>query len=195
MTYSINNIRSFIQKHARGFTLIETLVAVLLLATAIAGPLTIASKALTAALVSKDQITAYFLAQDAVEYVRFKRDSNCLASGSPCSSGTWLTGLAACTSATGATKCYFDSTENNPVNPAACASPCVAIRYDTSAYRFTYAAPSATVLSRIFTRTIAITNPYGGTADQALITVTVSWSDMAGITRNVVMSEVISNWQ
>ena len=56
----------FKQKIARGFTLIETLIAVLILTTAIAGPLTIASKGLTATLVAKDQISAFYLAQDAV---------------------------------------------------------------------------------------------------------------------------------
>jgi prepilin-type N-terminal cleavage/methylation domain-containing protein len=65
-----------ILKQARGFTLVETLVAVLLLTVAIAGPLTIISKSLITALVAKDQVTAFFLAQDAVEYVRFVRDTN-----------------------------------------------------------------------------------------------------------------------
>ena len=61
----------------------ETLIAVLVLSLAITGPLTIAQKGLQAALISKDQDTAFYLARDAVEYVRFVRDTNCLKAGAP----------------------------------------------------------------------------------------------------------------
>src|SRR3990167_9485995 len=79
-------VKSQKSKVKRGFSLIETLVAVLLLATAITGPLTIASKSFLVATVAKDQVTAFYLAQDAVEYVRFARDSNKL------SGSDWLSG-------------------------------------------------------------------------------------------------------
>lgn len=60
----------------KGFTLVETLVAVAILMIAIAGPLTIAQKSLMASIYAKDQVTASFLAQDAMEYVKNWRDSN-----------------------------------------------------------------------------------------------------------------------
>lgn len=169
---------------ASGFTLIETLVAIVILTTAIAGPLTIAAKSFMAATVVKDQITAFYLAQDAVEYIRFKRDTNRLAGSS------WLTGLdgGICTGATG---CYLDSTGNNPANPTFCPGTCQPLRYDTTNNRFTYTGGTAT----IFKRTIVITTPVGTNADEASITVTVSWSDQAGITRSVVVLENMFNWQ
>jgi len=54
----------------KGFTIIETLVAVTLLMIAIAGPLLIASKGLTSALYAKDQMTASYLAQEAMETIK-----------------------------------------------------------------------------------------------------------------------------
>lgn len=184
----------------KAFTLIETLVAVLLLVTAITGPLTIASKGLTAALVAKDQITAYFLAQDAIEYIRYRRDTNCLGtSPAACASNVWLSGLGQCLSADGTVRCVIDSTHNifssGTNNCSALPTACTNMKYDTVAKRFTYGSVSSTVVNTIFTRTTSIINPYGSSADQALVTVVVEWSDMAGITRNVTMREVLFNWQ
>ncbi len=61
---------------ARGFTLVETLVAIAVLMIAIAGPLVVASKGLTAALISRDQMTASLLAQETMEMIKNTRDNN-----------------------------------------------------------------------------------------------------------------------
>ncbi len=77
---------NYIQKN-RGFTIIETLVAITILMISIAGPLTIANKSLMAAIYAKDQVTASFLAQDLMEDIKNQRDS-ALASGM--SFATWV---------------------------------------------------------------------------------------------------------
>lgn len=66
----------------RGFTLIETLVAIAILMISIAGPLVIASKALNAALYAKDQSAATFLAQEEMEIIKNIRDNNLFAGAS-----------------------------------------------------------------------------------------------------------------
>lgn len=58
-----------------GFTLIETMVAVSILAIAVAGPLVTASRAMVAAQTARDQLIASHLAQEGVEYVRALRDN------------------------------------------------------------------------------------------------------------------------
>lgn len=58
-----------------GFTLIETLVAVSILTFAVAGPLFSADRAIVAAITARDQLTASYLAQEGVEYVRAMRDN------------------------------------------------------------------------------------------------------------------------
>jgi prepilin-type N-terminal cleavage/methylation domain-containing protein len=61
-------------KAHRAFTLIETMVAVTILTLAIAGPLFTASRAIVAAQNARDQLTASYLAQEGIEYVRMMRD-------------------------------------------------------------------------------------------------------------------------
>ena len=60
----------------RGFTLIETLVSVAILMVAIAGPLTIANQALTAALGSRNAMIATYLALDGMESIKNIKDNN-----------------------------------------------------------------------------------------------------------------------
>lgn len=62
----------------KGFTLIETLVAISVLVVAIAAPLSLASQSLFSAYYAKDQLIASHLAQEAIEIVRQKRDHNLL---------------------------------------------------------------------------------------------------------------------
>lgn len=67
-----------ILKKTRGFTLIETLVAISLLTVAIVAPMSLAAQSLAAAYYARDQITAFFLAQEAIEAVRSVRDAQIL---------------------------------------------------------------------------------------------------------------------
>ncbi len=175
----------------KGFTLIETLVAVMLLSLAIAGPLTIASKSLNATLVSKDQFIAFYLAQDAIEQVRYLRDTSalCLAAGS--SSGScagvtdWLSRLALCVSVDG---CKIDTVQDTVTS---CVGACTTLNYDAANHYYSYT--SGSLSPQRFIRTIKITNTV---ADEAVVTVTVSWSDLAGVTHlPVTVRENIFRWQ
>ena len=60
----------------RGFTLIETLVAIAVLSLAITGPMVIAQKGIGSAIYARDEVTAFYLAQEAIEYIRNVRDTN-----------------------------------------------------------------------------------------------------------------------
>lgn len=179
-------------KNIRGFSLIETLVAVLLLATAIAGPLTIASKGLVTAVVAKDQVIAFFLAQDAIEFVRFARDTNKLQNSS------WLSGsgvdLTPCVSTDG---CYLDSTLQNPSTPSACASSdCKSPLESTDRYLYQsggYYSYNSSGTRTPFVREIIIDEIVPD--QEASVTVRVHWSDAGGRERMVEVQENIFNWQ
>ncbi|MFA6797530.1 MAG: type II secretion system protein [Candidatus Paceibacterota bacterium] len=91
-----------------GFTLIEALVAISLLMIAISGPMTIVQKGLNAAYLSRDQMTASFLVQDAIEAVRNIRDTSALNNDYK-DGDNWLSGLSDCICETDNDNCDFDN--------------------------------------------------------------------------------------
>jgi len=187
---------------AGGFTLVETLAAILLLSIALAGPMVIAQKGLQASLIAKDQDTAFNLAQDAVEYIRFARDSHCLTANNPagCPAASWLTGaggpsLANCISTDGSATCTLDDFAGSAA--AACSGACSPINYDTSRNQYTYTAAGGNVISTSYTRTISIR--YNASCsgacnkDEASTTVTVSWNDPQP--HSIQVQETLYDWQ
>lgn len=183
----------------KGFTLIETLIAVLLLTLAVGGPLTIASKGLTSTRMAKDQFVAFYLAQDAVEYVRYLRDTACLnsyvSSGSTdCADNVWLSNLTTCVSLDGSTKCYFDSLASEPASPTICtAGVCPTMLFDSTRGKYNYV--SGSISDARFVRTISIKRTPSD-ADEALLTVTVEWSNTPGALRvPITVQETLFRWQ
>lgn len=67
-------IKNNFKNKKSGFTLLEALVAVSILMVAVVAPITIAQKGLSSAAYSKNQMIASYLAQDAIEYIKNKRD-------------------------------------------------------------------------------------------------------------------------
>ncbi len=188
-----NKIHTYMAR--RAFTLIETLLAIFILVTAIAGPLTIASKGLQSALIAKDQTTAIYLAQDGIEYLRYVRDTACLT-GAPNGNCTGAIAfgslLAACSSAVG---CRIDSIQKTISN---CTSDpvgvCLPLNYDTTNAWFTYAPTSGSIVPTLFTRTILVSLAPGRT-DELEVKVRVSWNDLGNIIHTVTESENFYAWQ
>ncbi len=85
------------KKNTTGFTLVETLVAIAILVTAVIGASTAAQKGLSLSILSKDEVTAFYLAQEAVEQIRNMRDENGL------NGRDWLYGISDSSS----DPCYF----------------------------------------------------------------------------------------
>ncbi|HEY4502421.1 MAG TPA: prepilin-type N-terminal cleavage/methylation domain-containing protein [Candidatus Paceibacterota bacterium] len=161
---------------ARGFTLIETLIAIVILIAAITGPLTLATKSLFASFVARDQLVASFLAQDAVEYVRFKRDSN-FRSGDD-----WLSGdLALCISPS---SCEVDSVADTVT---ACDSECTNLLRNEQGF-YGYTSGDVTMFNRSVTLI-----PVVGNSEEYIVDVILSWK--TGIfTRSHTTKEHIYNW-
>lgn len=80
------------RRASRGFTILETLVAIAILVIAITGPMVFAQQSLRAARLSRDQVTAFYLAQDAIEFAKHIRDENSLTDFR----SNWLVGLEEC---------------------------------------------------------------------------------------------------
>jgi prepilin-type N-terminal cleavage/methylation domain-containing protein len=187
--------------YKRGFTLVEMLVAVLLLMTALAGPLTIASRGLTTSVVAKNQITAYYLAQDAIEYIRFIKESNqlCLINNpGGCAASNWLSGLdstsnghtnnsdqqggGVCVSTTGSLACYIDSINDTTAGcgSGVCNNP---LRYHSTGGYFTMQTSGAGATPQFFKRAIRIISPVNGNPDEAEVRVLVTWCDAGTFTQ------------
>ncbi|MES3005215.1 MAG: type II secretion system protein [Patescibacteria group bacterium] len=101
-------MNKFFSKNNKGFTVVETLVAIAILSLSITATFTAVQNGIRFSTTAKDQITAFYLAQQAVESIKNKRDNNVLHSLHELSIGNtpsrqWLYGLAQA----GTDPCYF----------------------------------------------------------------------------------------
>jgi len=169
------------QKFLTGFTLIETLVAIAVLTMIIIGPLNLAVKSISASLISQNQITAFYLGQEALEYIINVKDNNFLQSLD------WLNGLNNCLGADG---CYVDIPRNT-IN--ACVGICSLIKYDDAGgFYYNY----QTGQNTIFIRTAKVTKiNIQGNNDEARIQVTVQWLEKFGGQKSFTLQKDIFNWK
>ncbi|MEN9390465.1 MAG: hypothetical protein RLZZ283_565 [Candidatus Parcubacteria bacterium] len=167
----------------KAFTLIETLVAITVLLVSLAGPMSLAAQALQSAYYARDQVTAFYLAQEGIEYIRAIRDQNYLAGNA------WLTGLESGESCVGA-YCYVDLVSFTHHRCAGASDPasCPRIKMSSIGKLYNHASGDDTK----FTRSVIIT-PVGLGDTQVIISVRVQWIS-AGINRTFDLSERIYNW-
>jgi prepilin-type N-terminal cleavage/methylation domain-containing protein len=180
--------------HQKGFTLVETLVAISILVLAVVGPMTIAARGLQGAFFAKEQLAATYLAQEGVEFMRMQRDQYALANRGT-GNDNWAGSLPAhCKTGAG---CGIDIRTMGVVE-CATTSGCV-LRYDASAPggvdRGMYTHSGSYGFSP-YTRTILIQDMNGSSndSDEVLVTARVSWqSGLFGGVKTVVVQSRIFN--
>ncbi len=183
-----------ISNNKKGFTLVETLVALAMIMLALVPPMLIAYQGTATATFARDQVIASYLAQDAMDFIVAKTRENTFQcalasknSGNPynCSTGSnehgsdWLAKLN--------NQCrdqdciiYTTRTDADPYSGACAAGGCPALKYNESTGRYGYSSGNDTK----FIRTVRFNHPTtnganGGAApgdDEALFTITVSWT-------------------
>jgi prepilin-type N-terminal cleavage/methylation domain-containing protein len=165
-----------------GFTLVETLVAIAILVAAVSGASSAAQTGISLSILSKDQITAFYLAQEGVEQIRNMRDENGL------NGRDWLAGIAENSS----DPCYFgkvcrvDALENEVV--ACSGDNCPVLKQDEDTGFFGYDSSWA---DTGFKREIRLSQI---SSNEVSLLVTVSWSKGI-IEREFKARENIMNWQ
>jgi len=179
------NFQFSIFNFQEGFSLVETLVAVGILAVAVIGALTAAQSGISSSIFSKDQVIAFYLAQEAVEEIRNIRDENALNGRS------WLEGITHLSSdpCYFGSVCYADTLGAAPlVRCPAGAGSCPILRQDPETGFYGY---DADWIETPFRREISISSI---NANEISILVAVDWSKGI-INRQFRVRENILNWQ
>lgn len=111
----------------RGFTLIETVVAVALLSVVISGIMAAVYQSSGASRQAENRTTANYLAQEAIEYLRYSRDS---AWKRGKSMTDWKTGTVS--GCTGGSVCQIDTVDQTIDNCGAAHQDCELLHYNDS---------------------------------------------------------------
>lgn len=172
-----------------GFTLVETLVAISVLSISILGTFTAVQKGLATSTFAKDQVTAFYLIQEAMEYVKNVRDTNGIASlNSQAAGGAgvgWLTNIPlTCTSAN---VCRIDSNASPAFNNCGGAnSNCPYINQDSATGFYSYTIGTATKFKRSIYIEEIVANR------EAIVTVSVIWT--SGVfSKNITVKQSLFN--
>ncbi len=171
-----------------GFTLLETLVAIFMLTIALSSLLTLITSSLFAAKYAKNELTANYLAQEAVDYIRNDRDSTAFQNGSWAGFLDHYGDYNASTFCYSATGCSFEVTDwsyNLGTDIVYCDPNLITLfgvlkcpqffmekTLPTTAY-YHYNSGSPNVISVPFKRQIHLDLANAG--DEVRITVTVEW--------------------
>ena len=200
-------IKFFRQKN-RGFTLVETMVAISIFTMSVLSVLVVLSSGISNTTYAKNKIIAQYLGQEGVEYMRNMRDTFLLytnLTNEPSNPNGWdafrkklIT--AACDQANG---CYLDDQSldytagaDRPMAKTlsliTCSTgTCPALKYNSANGRYNY----ATGTNTNFIRTVKIQCPNNDctTGDEIKISVDVSWVQGSGTFHNA-FSENLFNW-
>lgn len=174
----------------KAFTLVETMVAVAIVAISIVGPLYSVQKAVVTSYVSRDRLIASSLAQEGVEYVQAIRDNNFLYNlANPSTPRSWLYGLDGaggsvnCFTASG---CRLDPTQNNVT---ACSGACSPLNVSSTGV-YNHLAVSGSNVATRFTRKVTFTTI---STNEVRVTVTVTWTTSL-VPYTVTVTENLQNW-
>jgi type II secretory pathway pseudopilin PulG len=168
-----------------GFTLIETLVAISILMMAIVAPMSLAAQSLGAAYYARDQITAFYLAQEAIEVVRSVRDGNILRIAEGQQGVNIFDGIPSTTGQAFTVDSLADPSAALVLCPL---SGCPPLQTDGNVYGY-HNGWTNTTFVRSVTAKLINNNP-----DELRITVTVTWQEGTYQQRTFSINEDLYRW-
>lgn len=193
------NLFNNLKNQQGGFTLVEALTAIFILTFVVVGLMTVVSDSLFATKYARDEITANYLLQEAIDYVRNDRDTR-----------VFLSTLGIDQSWDGFYKTYVDAgcggeygcaldVNTTGGNLTACSSAgCSYLylkedlsRYDEYFYSTSNSLPTTLKVKTNFRRTLKVTSEVDG---QIQVIVKVTWKN-GNIPRDRELATTLSKWQ
>ena len=190
------NAKRYTLYASSGFTIVETLVAIAILLMSISAPLTIAEKGLASAETARQEITAFYLAQEAMEYIRNVRDTNALSGLG--GQSNWLQDLNPCIQSGG---CGVDVTAPPPGQQITACNQnndnCRLSQYTGNPNSpllgiFGHSLPDENWTATDFIRRVDIQEIQNSI--EARVQVTMTWKAGSLGSRTLILSENIFNW-
>ncbi len=182
-------------KNQKGFTILESIVAIMILSLSISGVFSAIQQSLSQSIIAKDEVKAFYLAQEAIEVIRNKRDANQLYKiENPSTSNTWLTGISKdvgdpCSFGkvcqVDATSTYLDLSLTY-CNSSSWGS-CENLRQDSTTFLYSYDGSDPEIN---FKREVKIESI---NANEVAVTVRVSWTKGV-VTREFKVKTLLFNW-
>lgn len=186
----MNNIKNK-SKFKSGLTLIETLVAITVLMTGVILPMSIYASSISNARGSGNQITAYYLAQDALEFIRFRITTELNKNAIPPSPDLWFddSDMGNCESGGGG-RCTIDS-YNDEV--AQCTGSCTGVLlFDSNLNLYTHKEIAGVTSPSIFSRKVDFKN--NPDKDGGRVYVVVKWTD-GGSEKSVLVEDYLFKYR
>lgn len=180
-----------------GFTLVETMFAVMILTFTIVGMMTVVANSLFAARYARDEITATYLLQEVVDSIRNDRDTSVFLQNTQTVDDAWtdfVTKYNNCADSN--TGCYFDVLNSNSITECSSIDGCPNLYYDADASETQFyvnddGLGNSGKTKTGFQRKIVAT-PNG--ADEVNVSVTISWKN-GGLPVSRSLSTTFMKWQ
>lgn len=180
-------------KVQKGFTVLETIVSIAIVSLAIAGATSAVRTGIIGSSIAKEQVKAFYFAQEAIEIIRNIRDANALDRFNG-GTNNWLTGIALsgdpCEQGN---TCIVDPVPGNPSDPptlVVCSggwNSCPYLRQNLNTFLYGY---NAGWTQTPFRREVQIERV---TDDEYSITVQVSWNH-GTLNRSFKTKAILMNW-
>ncbi len=195
--FSIFNFKS-------GFTVLESIVAIAVVSLAIAGAFSAVGTGLSSAIQAKEETKAYYLAQEALEIIRNKRDANILDKLINGAAVTWRSGISenASDPCFPGKTCKVDATGPGipPVYLTECSASgnlwdvCPVLTQDPNTYLYSYSGSLATIFNREI-QIENISNVVNGVPQitEIAVTIRISWQH-AGMPKEFKTKTILTNW-
>jgi len=186
----------------KGFTLLETMVAISILLTSLGAPFTVTQLGLRTARKAGQELVAANLAQEGIEFIRYLRDTNSIKGN------TWLTGLDGVGNSPNCVgdqagepqTCVVDAIANKVLDVSLLVPPftcsdvfaCPPIKYDDISGLYGYESGDSTIYHRAVHMQVA--RDFAGEPVEVRVVSEVGWRDLDTL-RTIKIEEYIMDWR